>query len=117
VAVPLKQIKMASRSRRQGCGLPNCRAAKWSRRALDVGLQVAERFGGRPSPDPVTDEDGRFKVEGLVPGLKYNLAWMEPDGAFDPDNFKWKGLAFSNIVLKPGEKKDLGDVKLQPFPK
>jgi RNA polymerase sigma factor (sigma-70 family) len=86
-------------------------------RALDVGLHVVARFAGKPNPDPVTDADGRFKVEGLLPGLKYNLALMEPNGQFDPDHFKWKGLAFSNLVLKPGETKDLGDVKLQPFPK
>jgi RNA polymerase sigma factor (sigma-70 family) len=86
-------------------------------RALDVGLHVVERSGYKPSPDPVTDEDGRFKVEGLVPGLKYNLAWMDQNGAFDFDQIKWKGLAFSNLVLKPGETKDLGDVKLEPFPK
>jgi RNA polymerase sigma factor (sigma-70 family) len=86
-------------------------------RALDVGLHVVAHLGGKPSPDPVTDEDGRFEVEGLIPGLKYNLAWMELDGAFDEDHFKWKGLAFSGLILKPGETKDLGDVKLQPFPK
>jgi protocatechuate 3,4-dioxygenase beta subunit len=86
-------------------------------RALDVGLHVVERIGGKPSRDPVTDADGRFEVEGLVPGLKYNLAWMDQDGARDLEQVKWKGLAFANLVLKPGESKDLGDVKLQPFPK
>jgi len=86
-------------------------------RALDVGLHVDARIAGKPSPDPVTDADGRFKVEGLVPGLKYNLAWVDQLGAFDLEHFRWKGLAFSNLVLKPGETKDLGDVKLQPFPK
>jgi protocatechuate 3,4-dioxygenase beta subunit len=84
-------------------------------RALDVGLHVVERFAGKPSPDPVTDEDGRFKVEGLIPGLKYNLGWMDQTDRFDLE--KWKGLAFSNLVLKSGETKALGDVKLQPFPK
>jgi hypothetical protein len=86
-------------------------------RALDVGVPVVKRSGYKPSPDPRTDAEGRFSVAGLVPGLKYHLAWPETDSAFEPDQIKWKGLAFSNLVLKPGESKDLGDVKLQPFPK
>jgi RNA polymerase sigma factor (sigma-70 family) len=86
------------------------------RRAMDVGIHVVARIPGE-NPDPHTDENGRFKVEGLVPGLKYNLAWMDTRGGFDKDHFQWKGLVFSNLVLKPGEMKDLGDVKLQPFPK
>jgi hypothetical protein len=52
---------------------------------------------------------------GLIPGLKYNLAWAE--FAFGFDKHQWKGLVFSNLVLRLGETKDLGDVKLQPFPK
>jgi hypothetical protein len=84
-------------------------------RALDVGTHVVERSGYKPSPDPQTDAEGRFKVEGLAPGLKYNLALA--DMAFDFDQIKWQGLVFANLVLKPGENKDLGDVRLQPFPK
>jgi hypothetical protein len=49
--------------------------------------------------------------------LKYNLALADMEGAFDFDQIKWQGLAFSNLVLKPGENKDLGDVRLQAFPK
>jgi RNA polymerase sigma factor (sigma-70 family) len=86
-------------------------------RALDVGVHVVERSGYKPSPDPRTDEEGRFAAEGLVPGLKYNLVLPDTDGAFDFDQIKWKGLLFSDLVLKPGETKDLGDVKLQPIPK
>lgn len=86
-------------------------------RALDNGLHVVERSGYKPSPDPRTDADGNFQVEGLIPGLKYNLALRDSQGAFAWDQIKWQGLAFSNLVLKPGESKDLGDVKLQPFPK
>jgi RNA polymerase sigma factor (sigma-70 family) len=85
-------------------------------RAMDVGIHVVARLPGK-NPDPRTDENGRFKVECLIPGLKYHLAWMDTSGAFDEDHFRWKGLVFSNLVLKPGEAKDLGDVKLQPFPK
>ncbi len=79
--------------------------------ALDAGLHVVQHIAGQPRLDPRTDEQGRFRVERLVPGLKYNLALIEL-GA-QP---KWEGLVFANLVLKPGETKDLGDVKLQPLP-
>jgi hypothetical protein len=84
-------------------------------RSVEVGLHVVARLGHQPSPDPRTDADGRFEVTGLIPGLKYNLAWAEFGFCFD--KHKWKGLVFSNLVLRPGETKDLGDVQLQPFPK
>ena len=58
-------------------------------------------------PDPIkTDEEGRFQVSGLVPGLKYSL-------------LVWKGRmimgdAVKDRVLAPGEAKDLGDLKVTP---
>ncbi len=79
--------------------------------SLDTGLHVVQHFAGQPSLDPCTDEQGRFRVDRLVPGLKYNLALIQL-GA----QTQWEGLVFANLVLKPGESKDLGDVKLQPFP-
>ena len=66
---------------------------------------------------PHTDADGNFQVEGLIPDLKYNLVLVHMEGAFPFEQIQWKGLVFSNLVLKPGENKNLGDVRLQPFPK
>jgi RNA polymerase sigma factor (sigma-70 family) len=86
-------------------------------RPLDTGLHVIYRSAYEPSQDPQTDAEGRFRIERIVPGLKYNLARYDPDGAVDFAEIKWTGLAFSNLVLKPGETKDLGDARLQPFPK
>jgi protocatechuate 3,4-dioxygenase beta subunit len=83
----------------------------------DTGLHVVTHFAGQPDPDPKTDEDGRFHVERLVPGLRYNLAQFEYDATLGPGEYRWEGLAFRGLVLKPGEARDLGDVKLQPFPK
>jgi hypothetical protein len=53
------------------------------------------------------DKDGRFRVEGLVPGLKYQLDVMK--GAY-PVRFpgSWNG----NLSVKSGETKDLGDVRI-----
>jgi RNA polymerase sigma factor (sigma-70 family) len=85
-------------------------------RALDVGLHVVNRSAYQPSSDPKTDNEGRFKIECLIPGLKYNLVQMDSSGAFDFDQVKWTGLVFKGLVLQAGETKDLGDVTLQPFP-
>jgi hypothetical protein len=38
--------------------------------SLDTGLHVVTHIAGQPSLDPRTDEQGRFRVERLVPGLK-----------------------------------------------
>jgi hypothetical protein len=85
--------------------------------ALDVGLHVIENVAWKPSTQPRTDEEGRFTIQALVPGLKYNLALEDERGAIELEQIKWKGLVFSKLVLQPGETKDLGDVKLQQFPK
>lgn len=48
--------------------------------------------------------DGRFRIEGLVPGLKYGGDARE--GAA-----KYLGIIFRDVTAGPGEVKDLGDVK------
>ncbi len=55
-------------------------------------------------PDAIkTDADGRFRVSGLVPGLKYSLAvWKGRNMAGD---------AFVDLVDQKGEVKELGDIK------
>jgi hypothetical protein len=80
-------------------------------RSLDTGLYVFRR--SKPDPTKRTDDEGRFRIEGLIPKLKYNLAQYEfgfPMGRFI-------GLAVADIVVEPGESRDLGDVTLRPFPK
>jgi hypothetical protein len=94
--------------------VPVCRPGR--PRSLAVGLHVIDHSAYKPRQDPQTDAEGRFRVESLVPGLQYNLALYDADGAVDFSDIKWTGLAFSNLVLKPGETKDLGDVRLRPFP-
>jgi beta-lactamase regulating signal transducer with metallopeptidase domain len=49
-----------------------------------------------------TGKDGRFLVVGLVPGLKYSLrVW---------NGNRIVGEAVKNVVVKPGETRDVGDV-------
>jgi RNA polymerase sigma factor (sigma-70 family) len=86
-------------------------------RSLDTGLYVVDPSAYAPRRDPRTDAEGRFQVEGLVPGLKYNLAHVNTEGATELDQVKWVGLVFRDLVLTPGEAKDLGDVTRRPFPK
>jgi len=50
--------------------------------------------------------DGRFRVEGLVPGLKY--------GAGAHGDRMSGGTLFRDLTVAPGEVKDLGDLKLIP---
>ena len=51
--------------------------------------------------------DGRFRVEGLIPGLKY--------GASVVNGSMQIGELFKDLDVAPGEVKDLGDLKVQPF--
>jgi hypothetical protein len=51
-----------------------------------------------------TDRDGRFRIDGLVPGLKY-YARLGP-GPFGQ-------YLFARFDLKPGEVKELGDAKVK----
>ena len=54
-----------------------------------------------------TDAEGRFRVERLVPGQKYSAEIYRGWGGF-------AGVAFENLVLAPGEVRDLGDVRSKP---
>ena len=76
--------------------------------------------GGSINPHPETDilpgsnwnqgirvgDDGRFRVEGLVPGLRYHATARAGFEAF--------GDLFVGLTTSPGEVKDLGDLKVQP---
>ncbi|QDV39200.1 sigma-70 family RNA polymerase sigma factor [Tautonia plasticadhaerens] len=53
------------------------------------------------------DADGRFRIEGLVPGLRYDTyAVHEGRGPL--------GTAFEDVVVGPGEVKEVGDVVIEP---
>jgi hypothetical protein len=53
---------------------------------------------------PTVDGAGRFRIEGLVPGVKYDAAGTSPKRAF--------GTVLNGVQVGPGEVKDLGDVTL-----
>ena len=63
----------------------------------------------RPEPPKNRFEaDGLFRIEGLIPGESYNLdlGWESPGK---------RGRLLEGLVVKPGEDRDLGDLKVKPF--
>ena len=71
-------------------------------RPEDVGILP----GTAISPLPATDQDGRFRIDGAVPGLKYAASLRGFPPAF--------GLGFKDVTVGPGEVKNLGDIKARP---
>jgi RNA polymerase sigma factor (sigma-70 family) len=60
-----------------------------------------------PNSEFQTDRDGRFRVEGLVPGVAYTLDVVR--------NGKGLGHVFAGLNVKAGETRDLGDVRPEPI--
>jgi hypothetical protein len=60
---------------------------------LNRGMDLAVR----------TDRDGRFRVEGLVPGQPYDLWYSD-----------LKQPPYKTLQIEPGQVKDLGDAKVDP---
>ncbi|MHB1424304.1 MAG: sigma-70 family RNA polymerase sigma factor [Gemmataceae bacterium] len=58
--------------------------------------------------DGRTDGEGRFRLEGLIPGLRYDLT-------YEKDKPSVSGMLLKGFVGKAGEDRDLGDVRGQPF--
>lgn len=73
------------------------------------------------TPVAVTDEQGRFHLTGVLPGPRFNLMLSEgkpPDAQIQLMMGKWKpsmlsAEALNGLNLRPGEVKDLGDVRVQ----
>jgi len=59
-----------------------------------------------------TGADGRFRIEGLVPGERYSVYFSKAP----PDVHFLAGYLFQGLILKPGETRDLGDTKGKLFP-
>ena len=53
------------------------------------------------------DEEGRFRIDRLIPGLAYKVY---------PVQEQLRAAILDDLVLQPGETKDLGDLVLKPFP-
>jgi RNA polymerase sigma factor (sigma-70 family) len=69
---------------------------------------VLLRFAGWKLPENSlrTDKAGRFRVAGLAPEVAYTLEAMRGDQV--------AARVFTNLTVKGGETKDLGDIKVKP---
>ena len=63
-----------------------------------------------PSRIP-TDENGNFRLTGIVPGKSYGASVSAPRKYMNGMMNMNIGDAFSGVVVKPGETKDLGQLR------
>jgi RNA polymerase sigma factor (sigma-70 family) len=69
---------------------------------------VAVGLGVLPRVQP--GKDGKFRVEGLAPGLKYGLSVTR-----EAYLLEISGRGIENLTTRPGETKDLGDIRVKPM--
>jgi hypothetical protein len=62
----------------------------------------------------VTDRDGNFRIEGLVPRVKFSVYFTK---SAPNDAAAAEGYLFHQLSLKPGETRDLGTTKGKAFPR
>ena len=81
-----------------------------------AGVKVRRFYPTLPPPgmrangkEFVTDADGRFRVEGLLPEQKHRLALAGPKEGIKLD----AGAALKDLSTPAGRVKDLGDVRVQ----
>jgi len=67
----------------------------------------------RASPTQIpVDEQGRFELNGLIPGWKYSARVFAPRKNQGRLRKAYIGMAFSDVEVKPGESRDLGDLRV-----
>jgi hypothetical protein len=52
-----------------------------------------------------TDKDGRFRIEALVPGLKYTMHFINKG--------RYSGTVFEDMIFESGQTRNLGDVQVK----
>jgi hypothetical protein len=74
-------------------------------------VEIFSTIRERPDPErgdlrqkPTVDSQGRFRIEGLVPGVKYDALGHSP--------VKPSGTILRGVQVAPGEVKDIGDIKI-----
>jgi RNA polymerase sigma factor (sigma-70 family) len=84
-------------------GLPRPKVELTLRRFGDRLSDIDSGF--HPTHSFVTDKDGKFQIEGLIAGLKYEMSVLK-DGAI-------VGHVFTGRTIQSGETKDLADVQVR----
>jgi hypothetical protein len=75
----------------------------------DLGMSVsAGRNLGVGQGEVAADKEGRFRAEGLIPGMTYALTRRNVAGT----NYKMVARDLSYMVVEPGKNKDVGDLKI-----
>lgn len=54
---------------------------------------------------PYTDQDGRWRTDGIIPGIEYRVSSQPPDGG--------SGYASTQFTAQPGQTVDLGEMVLE----
>ncbi len=80
------------------------------RRGVKINVLYTQgRFGPGyywPLVEPAIGEDGRFRIEGLIPGVGYDLGTRVSGDTF-------LGNFATGLTLQSGEARDLGDVRVR----
>jgi RNA polymerase sigma factor (sigma-70 family) len=85
-----------------------------------AGVRLGWRYPSLPTPgfapsgqSFTTDGEGRFRVEGLLPGVKFEIALS--DGAKKAPAFS-AGAALKGLSVEAGQTRDVGDVRVAATP-
>jgi hypothetical protein len=89
-------------------GKPRGSIGLWNAGGLEPRAEHGMLPGGNRGEGIWIGPDGRFRFEGVVPGLKYGASVM--DGVV-----MQIGELFQDVTVAPSEVKDLGDLKVVPL--
>jgi RNA polymerase sigma factor (sigma-70 family) len=79
----------------------------------DLPWEVLDKLGPVLTVVQTTDRDGKFRIEGLLPGLKYNLVVTEEEIRPGVRIIQY----LENVSVKPGKTLKAGDLKSKLTPK
>jgi hypothetical protein len=74
----------------------------------DLPAELSHYWGSLMEVKTTTDREGRFRVDGLLPGLKYNV--VISDGELTPAQPVLTAYA-EDLTVEAGKTRDLGDLK------
>ena len=83
--------------------------ASWSpwEAPFDQPDSAKENLAGSPLRVAIVpDKEGKFRIDGLAPGMKFGLTVIK-----SPYQLEISGKDITDMTLRPGETKDLGDVQ------
>jgi hypothetical protein len=73
--------------------------------SISAEENVRSKVGLSPRNNITTDKDGKFRIDGLVPGMTYTVVNVR--------GLAVRGTIARDVSVKSGEVKDLGEVRLR----